>query len=358
MDTRYQIFISSTFRDLTGERQAVLKAVLEISHMPAGMELFPASDETAWQLIKDVIDASDYYVLIIGGRYGSLDDTGIGYTEKEYDYAVASKKWIIPLLHKNPDNLPRDKTETNTESWEKLKNFRKKIEKRHTCVYWTTADELKANVIVGLTSAVKRHPATGWVRADEVPSKTTITEILKLRDRIAELEQSAEANKTRPPQGTDDLSQGADEFEIHFRFSTRNPRTFATQSFNAQLSFAWDEIFAAVAPKMINECSQHALHKAFINFLKGRATDAFENHKSMRGKELCDFKFSDDQIETCLVQFRALGLIGESVRTRSVKDTTTYWRLKPYGDYLMTQLRALRRTAAPHPPPKGKVAAE
>ena len=92
MDKRYQVFISSTFRDLRDERQAVLKAILEIDHMPAGMELFPASDDAAWQLIKDVIDASDYYVLIVGGRYGSLDDTGIGYTEKEYDYAIASGK--------------------------------------------------------------------------------------------------------------------------------------------------------------------------------------------------------------------------------------------------------------------------
>lgn len=74
MDKRYQVFISSTFEDLKEERQAVSKAVLELNHMPAGMELFPASDDKAWQLIKEVIDASDYYVLIIGGRYGSLDE--------------------------------------------------------------------------------------------------------------------------------------------------------------------------------------------------------------------------------------------------------------------------------------------
>ena len=121
MEKRYQVFISSTFRDLVQERQEVLKAVLEIDHMPAGMELFPAADDAAWQLIKDVIDGSDYYVVIIGGRYGSLDDTGIGYTEKEYDYAASQKKPVIPLLHKNPDNLPRDKTETDQASWEKLK---------------------------------------------------------------------------------------------------------------------------------------------------------------------------------------------------------------------------------------------
>jgi len=61
---------------LKDERQAVLKAVLELNQMPAGMELFPASDDSAWQLIRDVIDGSDYYLLIIGGRYGSVDDEG------------------------------------------------------------------------------------------------------------------------------------------------------------------------------------------------------------------------------------------------------------------------------------------
>ena len=66
MDKRYHVFISSTFTDLKDERQAVLKAVLELDHMPANMEFFPAADDTAWQLIKDVIDNSDYYVLIIG----------------------------------------------------------------------------------------------------------------------------------------------------------------------------------------------------------------------------------------------------------------------------------------------------
>ena len=310
MEKRYQVFISSTFRDLVQERQEVLKAVLEIDHMPAGMELFPAADDAAWQLIKDVIDGSDYYVVIIGGRYGSLDDTGIGYTEKEYDYAVSQKKPVVPLLHENPDNLPRDKPETDK-----------------TCAYWTTADDLKARVIVGLTSAVKRHPAIGWVRADKVPAESTVAEILKLRNRIAELEQSAEADKTHPPEGTEDLMQGDDEFEIHFEFTAGE--RYDSPSFDARLSFTWNDIFGGVAPRMINECS-----------------------------ELRSFNLRDDEIETCLVQFRALGLIVESERTRSVKDTSTYWTLTPHGDYLMTQLRALRRTPAHSPATKGQVTAK
>lgn len=95
MEKRYQVFISSTFTDLKDERQAVLKSILELNHMPAGMELFPATDDTAWQLIEDIIESSDYYVLIVGGRYGSLDEKGIGFTEKEYDYALSLKNRLF-----------------------------------------------------------------------------------------------------------------------------------------------------------------------------------------------------------------------------------------------------------------------
>lgn len=89
MNKRYQVFVSSTFADLQAERQAVTQALLSLDHFPAGMELFPASDEDAWTLIQSVIDDSDYYVIVIGGRYGSVDQEGVSYTEREFDYAVA-----------------------------------------------------------------------------------------------------------------------------------------------------------------------------------------------------------------------------------------------------------------------------
>lgn len=44
---RYQIFVSSTFKDLREEREAVLNAILKLNQFPAGMELFPATNETA-----------------------------------------------------------------------------------------------------------------------------------------------------------------------------------------------------------------------------------------------------------------------------------------------------------------------
>ena len=88
MDKKYQIFVSSTFVDLKEERQAVLSAVQVVGDIPSGMELFPATDEEQFNFIKRIIDNSDYYVLIVAGRYGSVASDGVSYTEKEYDYAV------------------------------------------------------------------------------------------------------------------------------------------------------------------------------------------------------------------------------------------------------------------------------
>jgi Domain of unknown function (DUF4062) len=345
MDKRYQIFISSTFLDLQDERQAVLKAILEIDHMPAGMELFPATDDTAWQLIRDVIDLSDYY--IVGGRYGSRDDAGLSYTEKEYDHAVLARKPVIPLLHENPESLPREKTETDSDAWERLKRFRTKVEKKHTCVYWKNADDLKAKVIVGLTAATKRHPAVGWVRADKVPTEATLVEVLALKNRVAELEAEAAAVRDSPPPGTESLAQGDDRFELKIAFTARESLSSYPYDkdlrYTASITPTWNAIFAAVAPSMINEAADAALHRAFRDFLTKESLRRFQGRKEFKDRELRDFAFHKDEIETCIVQLRALGLIRDSDKKRSVKDLGTYWTLTPYGNTLMVQLRAIRR---------------
>lgn len=346
MDKRYQVFISSTFVDLIDERQAVLKSILEMDHMPAGMELFPATDDTAWNLIKDVIDASDYYVLIVGGRYGSLNEEGIGFTEKEYQYAISTKKPVIPLLHENPDNLPRDKTETDEDSWGKLKSFRSEVEDKHTCVYWNSADDLKAKVIIGLTSAVKRHPAKGWVRADQVPSGATIKEILTLKERVSELETELESTRTSAPAGTEVLMQGDDPFEMQLSFyaAPHGGGYSSRRGYTATISPSWNEIFAGVAPVLISEANEPALRQAFKNSLSKISKNEFKDHEDLEDQTLSDFSFSNDDIYTCMVQLRALGLIKESDKKRSIRDTDTYWTLTPYGDQMMVQLRAISRT--------------
>ena len=126
MDKRYQVFVSSTYQDQQEERAEVIRALLEIDCIPAGMELFPASDEAQFDLIKRVIDDCDYYIVIIGGRYGSTDEKGLSYTEKEFDYAVEKEIPVMVFPIEDPETIPVGKSEIEEPARTKLIAFREK----------------------------------------------------------------------------------------------------------------------------------------------------------------------------------------------------------------------------------------
>ena len=96
---RLQVFVSSTFTDLTQERQAAVEAILTAGHIPAGMELFTSGDESQMEVINQWIDESDVYLLILGGRYGSLEPrTGKSYIQLEYEYAIDKGKPLFSCV--------------------------------------------------------------------------------------------------------------------------------------------------------------------------------------------------------------------------------------------------------------------
>lgn len=170
MEIKYQVFVSSTYEDLKDERKEASQAILESHCIPAGMELFPASNKAQWDVIKKVIDDSDFYLLIIAGKYGSMgkDDTGksVGYTEMEFDYAVSTNKPILAFVHEDIDSLPRNKTESVSKKARYLESFRKKVCSGRIIKKWSTKDNLKSAILVTLSELKSTTDAYGWIRAD------------------------------------------------------------------------------------------------------------------------------------------------------------------------------------------------
>ena len=167
--TKHQVFISSTFIDLEDERREVIQALLELDCIPAGMELFQASDDNQWALIKRVIKACDYYMVIIGGRYGSVHPvTGKSYTQMEYEFAQEMGIPTIGFVHKNPGSIAADKSEALPERRQKLEKF-KELVKMKTVRYWETAHELSGVVSRSIVKLKETHPMPGWVKAQTPP---------------------------------------------------------------------------------------------------------------------------------------------------------------------------------------------
>lgn len=193
MDKRYQVFISSTFLDLKEERQAVSQALLRSHCFPAQMENWPAMDAEQMEAIKQIIDESDYYLVISAGKYGSISpETGLSYTEMEYDYAMEIGKPVIRLLHRDPFNALRgEQIEKRVAIRKKLEAFHTKLKAASVCSFWQNADQLEKETVFALIDIIRRKPSDGWVRNDGKITQSFELENFKLNKQLARLEAEA-----------------------------------------------------------------------------------------------------------------------------------------------------------------------
>lgn len=329
-DKWYQVFVSSTYEDLIEERQEVMHALLELDCIPSGMELFPAANEDQWTLIKRVIDVCDYYVVIIGGRYGSVDESGISYTEKEYRYALVKNKPIITFLHKNPSELPANKTDMNEEKFNKLMEFRDYVSNKMV-KFWSDAKDLGSVVSRSLIKLIKQHPAIGWVRADLLPDKDPSSEILKLKQQIEELNEQLEKERSSPPKGTEKYVGGESHFLLKYSFiEYRDFRD--TQSWEAKTYTSWNEAFSIISPSMIDECNEYDIKARINDYLYDKEHERHDNSRK--------FKIDRESFDSLIVQFNALEMIRKSAKKHTASDTNVYWSLTEFGKQLMLKLRA------------------
>jgi hypothetical protein len=341
MEVKYQVFVSSTYKDLMEERQEVIQALLELDCIPVGMELFPAADDDQWTLIKRLIDDCDYYILIVGGRYGSISAIGVSYTQMEYEYAVSKGIPIISFLNKHPEKIAVGKSETEKDVKEKLEKF-KTMAQQKVCRYYESPIELGSVVSRSLIRLIKDKPQSGWVKATFLPSEDATKEILDLTKQVEQLTKELAKIEIKGPSGTEDLSQGEDEMTIGYKFVT-GTYTKGFKNYNASVKFSWNELFSEISPLMIDESNETYIREK-INSLIRKDRYTFLSEKLKKTDELPhDFAIDDNDFQTIKIQFRALNLITESIKKRGVHDSGKYWTLTQYGDIVMTRLRAIKK---------------
>jgi hypothetical protein len=336
MDRRYQVFISSTFTDLIDERREVMQALLEMDCLPAGMELFPAGDTDQWTLIKGVIEQSDYYLVILGGRYGSTTEEGISYTEKEYDYAVEFGIPVMGFVPSEPDEIPVGKTDRSDKAADKLAEFRKKVQLKMT-KDWKNAEDLGSKVTRGLMHLIKNNPRPGWVRGDQAMTPETRAEIAELQAKIAQFEKKeVESSAATSEQMDESFAHGQEEVQIDLVHKGAGYR----EREDGDLTYTWDEIIEVLGPSMIDEAPEPTLRKTFNNHMlrdiQSDHADAWSTGWLGESAEI-----SDGSWGAIIVQLRALRLIMTGTKKRTVSDKSVYWKLTPAGDKYLVSLRAV-----------------
>ncbi|MEM8832141.1 MAG: DUF4062 domain-containing protein [Cyanobacteria bacterium P01_G01_bin.19] len=200
LKTRLQVFVSSTFLDLKKERQAAVSAILNAGHIPAGMELFTAGDQSQMDVIKQWIDESDVYLLILGSRYGSIEpETGKSYTHLEYEYAVYKDKPLFACVIKDSaiDNRVKELGRSCLEQKNpnELQEFKTTVLSKMSGL-WSDTKDIELEIMKALQTFSRREDLIGWVKGNESVNTVALTdELARLSKENADLRE--ENNKLK-----------------------------------------------------------------------------------------------------------------------------------------------------------------
>ena len=323
--TKYQIFISSTYEDLKEAREQIIKAALEMGHIPVGMEMFSAADEEQWRIIARQIDQSDYYVVIVAHRYGSVVD-GVSYTEKEYDYAVSQGIPVIGFIIDSTGAWPADRMETDTKKKRALDQFKAKV-KRKPVGFWSSSDELHGKFSIALIKLTNTNPRPGWIRASEVAGPEVLTELSRLSSENADLRKQLAEIAQGPD--TTHLAQGDDLVEVPFKYSDKE----------GVLKTTWNDLFRVVGQTSLRDPAQYHIEQSIKGLINEelRSTDKYPSSDY--------FPKFEEGLEKIKIQFVALNLIEIQRINRGGQNNlvTPHWILTTYGKKVIADLLAVHR---------------
>lgn len=329
---KYQIFVSSTFTDLEAERNQVIKAVLEMGNIPVGMEMFSAADEEQWKIIARQIDESDYYVVIVGHRYGSMDG-GISFTEKEFDYAVSKGVPILGFIVDDTVDALAKNVEMDALKVSALAQFKTKVKGRPVG-FWKSSEDLHGKVSIALMKAFNTSPRPGWTRVTSVAGPEVMQELSRLSKENADLRESLD--RVSRQEERDHKAHLKDKLETLRSIEIElGLRKMGESKWSIKVEVTLFDLFNQLAPEMMVEISVE------------KAADYVALMNSPDGESLSKrAPFAFNAMRSVFADFSALGLIEPSKRKHPVADKEVYWALTAEGMDLLGLHRADKLIAA------------
>ena len=323
---KYQIFVSSTYEDLKEERKAIIENISTMGHLPVGMELFVASDDEQFEYIKKVIDNCDYYVLVLGGRYGSVSPrTGKSYTEMEYDYAIEKGLPVLAFPYANIEQLPE---KLKDKDLCQIKKFYEKASNGRMCTIWDNKEKLLSSVIISLTKIFAEKPQRGWLRPDEVDNTTLLAEMNNLRKENQTLKEEVENYKKSLTPEIENLADMDEKFKINFQIAQSSG--YIRPNY---MNFTWNEIYSNVAPYLISPTK----FTEFVDLIK---TFIIKKYTPNNPTTIIIPEMND--VQTIKIQLEALRLIKIEIMNYPDGQVDELISLTVKGNAYMKQVKTIK----------------
>ncbi|MBI5946291.1 MAG: DUF4062 domain-containing protein [Chloroflexi bacterium] len=198
INRKYQVFISSTFKNMEKARKAAIAGVSDCNHIPIALENFAPQNTSDLEVIKRAVHDCPIYILILGPTYGAIP-TGRekSYTHIEYELAKAAGREVL-VFALNWDDIITERQKLHPvqdreeeKNMEKLTAFWNEVQSgTQFCRQWRmdAPEEIRRFVLMALKDLpFRENPPRGLVPEAEFQQELidSLTENEFLRDTVS-----------------------------------------------------------------------------------------------------------------------------------------------------------------------------
>ncbi len=260
IDKRYHVFISTTGADMQPERSVLAQTLASLGFFSWGLE---TRTPLTTAFARRQIDDCDYFVLLLGSRYGDLSASGVSYVHLEYIYAITKQKPVLVIMHESPDSRSPEVQEQTKEGQRKFEDFRRQLQReRDMVVTFREPRELEVILRHAMPQLTQRYPSLGWVRPNDAPMQALQLENEKLRQKNAQLMASGRGRSAASSTSSldDDISatmgepgaldvpvvRGDELMSFDYRVHAYQDGNF--RELRPRRQMTWNELLVAIGP--------------------------------------------------------------------------------------------------------------
>lgn len=152
----FQVFISSTSKDLADYRQAAINICNRLQLAPIAMEFFSAMGSGATNGSRKKVEESDLYVGIFAHRYGYIED-GFDKSVTEIEFDFAGDRGLDRLCFLVKPDYPWPPELIDYEHRDQLLAFKQKVNTSLIRAEFTTLEDFQVKLIQALTEWLKQR---------------------------------------------------------------------------------------------------------------------------------------------------------------------------------------------------------
>ena len=294
IDKRHHAFISTTEADMHAERVVLSQTLVSQGFFSWGLEQ-RAPLTTAFA--RRQIDDCDYFILMLGSRYGELSASGVSYMHLEYIYAVTKQKPILVLMYEAPETRAPEYQDQNSEGKLKFLDFRRQLQRERDMVMtFRDLRDLEVAIRHTMPQFLTRYPTQGWVRPNQQQVQHLLDENEQLRQKLTELEQKQ--SSATPPQRTVDLPQVQGHEEIAFDYKVHAYQDGNFRELRPQRQMSWNDLLMVIGPGFSPAMPEDSFAKILNDYLNSTAL-----------ADVRDVMPRAHAVARCQINIRALHLI-------------------------------------------------